>query len=146
MHGNFIAAFVYVQHSNATSTDLHSPLPNVIDTLHLADHTSKILLGGSTNSKELLKYRGSQEFLGSRLFSVKDIIPISISPNVWGDWTSGSMSGCISLRAIGEKLVLHTESLFPFGATSLGNQNICILGVQTSAFKLLKNAKIVAIR
>ena len=146
MHGNFISMFVYVQHSNATSTDLHTPLPNVIDTLHLCDQTSKILLGGSTNSKELLKYRASQEFTGSRLFSVKDIIPINISPSVWGDWISGSMSGCINLLARGEKLVVNTEPIFALGATSLGNQNVCVLSVQASAYKVTKAGKVVAIR
>ena len=146
MHGTFLGFFVYVQHSNATSTDLHTPLSNVIDTLHLCDQTSKILFGGSTNSRELLKYRGSQEYTGSRLFSIKDIIPISVSPNIWSDWVTGSLSGVVSLRAMGEKLIVNTESVFPFGSTTLGTQNICIIGIQSTALKISKAGKIIALR
>ena len=147
LNGNYIGFMVYVQHSNATSIHLHTPIPNVIDNMYFTDQTSKILFGGATNSKELLKYRASTEYAGSRLFTLKDFIPISVSPSIWSDWLTGSISGCVYLKCQGEKLVINTESAFAgMLAGGLGTQNVTVLGIQASGFKLTSTGKLVAIR
>ena len=147
LNGNYIGFMVYVQASNATSVNLHTPLANVIDNMYFTDQTSKILFGGATNSKELLKYRASTEYAGSRLFAIKDFIPVSVSPSIWSDWLTGSISGCVYLKCQGEKLVINTESSFgAFFPAGLGTQNVTVMGIQASGWKLTQAGKLVAIR
>ena len=146
-NGSFIGFFVYGQNQNPRGVEKHTPLMSFIDTLHMTDATSRILYGGSTTSRELLKYRASTEFAGSRLLSLKDITPISVSPSIWLDWTTGSVSGATYLEAKGEKLVINTEPSFFGGSVSYGNNNnVCVLGIQVSAFKLTSAGKVVALR